>query len=358
MPDISEKIIDQVRNANDKRIALNIIGRGSKSFYGRTATGKTLNVAGHSGIVSYEASELVLTARAGTALSEIKSVLSEHNQVLSFDPPYYDDEGSLGGTLACNQSGPSRPWSGSVRDMVLGVRLINGAGQNLRFGGQVMKNVAGFDVARLQAGAMGSLGVITEISLKVMPKPAHSATLVCEIDTAADALTAMNHYRHHATPISGACWHQGKFYLRLSGAHGAVESAGIEFSKRYASAKLLDAEHKFWQKLRDQALDFFAGSSPLWRFSMKASAPLASMNDECLIDWGGAQRWLRSEKNSEELLNELPNGNGQISLFRHGDRTADVFHQPSSVAIKLHQQLKHSFDANGIFNSGRLYSWL
>lgn len=358
MPDIIPQLIEQVRSASDSATALNIKGRSSKSFYGRLAVGEALNIGEHTGIVSHQPTELVLTARAGTSLKEIDAALDEHNQMLSFDPPNFDGDGSLGGALACNHSGPSRPWAGSVRDMVLGIRLINGNAEHLRFGGQVMKNVAGFDIARLQAGAMGCLGVITEISLKVMPKHAQSQTLVCDIDSADEAIGIMNFYRSCATPITGACWYSGRIYLRFEGASSAVKSAIEKFFAKYSSAEILEDSVKFWQKLRDHKLDFFAGTSPLWRYSVKPSLPLPASNEDYLIDWGGAQRWLRSDKERAQLVEQIPNAAGQVSLFQHGDRSSEIFHPPSAVSKKLHQRLKHSFDANGVFNPGRLYSWL
>ncbi|MEH6473344.1 MAG: glycolate oxidase subunit GlcE, partial [Halopseudomonas sp.] len=217
MADISTRLQDQVKTARLEGSELNIVGGGSKVFMGRIGRGSQLDISGHSGIVSYQPVELVLTARAGTLISDIQATLAEQGQTLACQPPTFDGNATLGGTLACNQSGPARPWCGSIRDHVLGVRLINGKGEHLKFGGQVMKNVAGYDVSRLQAGAMGTLGVLTEISLKVLPKPAYSLTLV-EAMPLEQAIERMNARASEPKPLSAACWLDGRLYLRLSGA--------------------------------------------------------------------------------------------------------------------------------------------
>ncbi|MBR9909739.1 MAG: glycolate oxidase subunit GlcE [Gammaproteobacteria bacterium] len=364
MADITAQLVEQVNTARTEGKSLNIVGRGSKAFYGRHADGRhargeAIAVTAHQGIVSYQPQELVLTARAGTSLAEINAVLQEQGQMLSFEPPGFGADASIGGTLACNQSGPSRPWRGSVRDMVLGLRLINGNGEQLRFGGQVMKNVAGYDVSRLQAGAMGCLGIITEVSIKVMPRPAASLSLVSECDSAQRGIEIINRLSCRSLPLTGACWLQGKLYLRFAGAAAAVESAATGICRDYPGTSSLPADNRFWSQLREQQLEFFSGDSPLWRFSVGSSLSHLLPGADWLIDWGGAQRWLRSADHSLQSLNELvPAGRGEVCGFRHGDRSGEVFPPMAAPLQALHQRLKAAFDPARLFNPGRMYAWL
>ncbi|OMH39232.1 glycolate oxidase subunit GlcE [Motiliproteus sp. MSK22-1] len=368
MADISEELIEQVHHARNAKSPLNIIGGGSKRFYGRDIRGAALSMTEHRGVVSYQPVELVLTARAGTPLVEIEALLNEHQQMLSFEPPLFEGRATLGGTLACNFSGPVRPWGGSVRDQVLGIRLINGKAEHLRFGGQVMKNVAGYDVTRLQAGALGAFGIITEISLKVLPRPAATATLVQEV-TMAQAINLMNQRSRESRPLSGACWTDGKLYLRLSGTERAVEGT----LKLWSGEELHNAD-QFWQKLREQKLPFFNSKSelkrldesagrlsagePLWRFTVKPSSSEILPAGDWLIDWGGAQRWLRGNYDMQELEILAEAAQGQVSCYRGGNRQIDTFHRQPEVLQLIQKRLKAAFDPEGLFNPGRLYSWL
>ncbi len=355
MADISTQLQDQILSARSQGRKLNIVGGGSKSFMGRESQGDALEVAGHSGIVSYQPVELVLTARAGTALTDIVAALDEHGQMLSFEPPRFGGGATLGGTLACNQSGPARPWWGSVRDQVLGIRLLNGRGEHLRFGGQVMKNVAGYDVSRLQAGAMGTLGVITEVSLKVLPRPAATITLVQPMGLD-DAIVQMNQRAREPKPLSAACWLDGQLYIRLSGAHSAVDATVRQWQGRALGQ---DEADRFWSRLRDQQLDFFASTAPLWRFSVKSTAPNPSLEGgDWLIDWGGAQRWYRGAGDLAQMERLASAAAGQVSLFRGGDRAQEVMHHQPVALQAIQQRLKQSFDPDAIFNPGRLYSWM
>lgn len=352
MKDISHELIERIKQASHDGSKLQIIGGGSKGFMGRSPEGTLLNLAEHSGIVSYEPIELVLTARAGTPLTEINNALSEHNQRMAFEPPLFDGQATLGGTLACHLSGPGRPWNGSIRDHVLGIRLINGRGEALRFGGQVMKNVAGYDVSRMQAGAMGTLGVISEVSLKVMPKPAATITLKREMD-ATQAIEEMNRLAGLPNPLTAACWFEGQLYLRLEGARSAVEST----VKQWQGVVLEDGDN-LWTQLREQQLDYFAGQAPLWRFSVNSNAEHLLPEEAWLLDWGGSQRWLRGDFEPESLEVIANSMGGQVSLYRGGDRLQEVFHTQPEALRGLHQRLKHAFDPMGIFNPGRLYSWM
>ncbi|OQX34197.1 MAG: glycolate oxidase subunit GlcE, partial [Candidatus Sedimenticola endophacoides] len=312
MADSSEQLIERIKTAYDEATPLEIIGYGSKSFIGRAAEGSPFGVVEHSGIVSYNPTELVITARCGTTMEEICEALAEQGQICPFEPPLLSGSSTLGGTLACNLSGPARPWFGSIRDAVLGVRLINGKGEYLRFGGQVMKNVAGYDVSRLQAGALGTLGVITEVSFKVLPKPAASTTLMLEMDAAA-AIEHMNKLAGQPAPISAAAWWAGRLYLRFQGAARAVKSE----VKRQGGEIVAEAD-ALWEGLSEQTLDYFQGDAPLWRFSLNANADHFLTDRLWLIDWGGSQRWLRGSFDQGELESLAQAARGHVSLFRHG----------------------------------------
>ncbi len=354
--DLSAEIADRVRAAAAGGQQLDICGRGSKEFIGRRVwgekPGKRLEVAGHSGIVDYQPRELVISLRAGTPLAEIEAVLAEEQQMLPFEPPFVAG-GSIGGTLACHLSGPARPWQGSIRDAVLGVRLINGRGELLRFGGKVIKNVAGYDVSRLQAGAMGTLGVLTEVNLRVISRHEASLTLVRPM-RAGEAVLEMNRLCGQPLPLNGACWLDQQLYLRLEGAASAVEQAAVALG-----GDRLGEGSPFWQDLRDQRLSFFDGDKPLWRFSLRPSAEPLDIAGEWLIDWAGSQRWYRGEVEDPALLQQLAaEAGGQVSLFRGGERDGEVFHPPSEQYRKLLQAVKLAFDPASILNPGRLYSWL
>src|SRR5690554_4742362 len=311
MADQIQTLQEQVLQARSNGQKLNIVGGGTKSFMGRqgSAEAGTLSLAEHTGVVEYHPVELVLTVRAGTPLKEIEAVLAEQGQCLHFEPPHFGDASTIGGTLACNLSGPARPWAGSVRDQVLGIRLLNGKGEHLRFGGQVMKNVAGYDVSRLQAGAMGTVGVITEISLKVMPKPAATTTLVREM-TMDEVVEYMNRRAGEPKPITGACWVDGKVYLRLAGAKSAVEAT----AEQWGGQVLADGE-QFWRQVQDMQHPFFDDPElPLWRFSVDSTAKTPELDGPWMIDWAGSQRWYRGQASLDQLEPLARAAGGQVSL--------------------------------------------
>ena len=352
MSDQTRTLVEQIQEARARNRRLRIVGGGSKEFMGRSTEGEAIELGAHRGIVNYQPVELVLTARGGTSLEEIDATLAEQGQMLAFEPPRFGAGATLGGTLACNQSGPARPWAGSVRDAVLGIRLINGRGEVLRFGGEVMKNVAGYDVSRMQAGAMGTLGIISEISLKVMPRPAASLTLVRAMD-AADAVEQMNRLAGQAKPLAGACWLDNRLYLRLAGSESGVQSTAEQWQ-----GEVLEGDAEFWSALREQQLDFFAGDQPLWRFSVRSTAAPMLPDQPWLLDWAGAQRWLRGDFEWARLTELAAAAGGQVSLFRGGDRRGEVMHPLPRPLRDLHQRLKAALDPDGIFNPGRLYSWM
>ena len=350
--DYTEELVEAVRQAHARRTALQIRGGNSKAHLACRLEGDVLDVSKHAGIVAYEPNELVLTARAGTRIDVIDATLAEHGQTLGFEPPRLSARSTIGGTLACNFSGPARPWRGSVRDAVLGIRLINGVGRHMRFGGRVIKNVAGFDVARLQAGAFGALGVITEISLKVVPAPALDVT-IRRASGSGDAVQHMNELAATTAPISAAAWLAGHTYVRLSGSERVVEAALREFDWDKADGAI-------WTQLRDHRFAQNVASSdvPFWRVSVRSSADQLTEGRDTIIDWGGAQRFLRRDTSLEEMSSLAAAAGGFAMRMSHNDKRAAFMQEPAIANRALHERLKQAFDPQRILNPGRLYDWL
>jgi glycolate oxidase FAD binding subunit len=349
MADRSRELVERVRQAIAGNTPLRIVGNDSKAFMGRRAAGEVVSTAGHAGLTEYEPTELVVAARSGTTLAELNEALDANGQCLGCEPPEFGGA-TIGGTLACNQSGPARPWLGSIRDHVLGVRLVNGRGEHLHFGGRVMKNVAGYDVSRLQAGALGTLGLITEVTLRVFPRPERRATAVLEMD-ATEAIRVMSEASREGGPLSAACWVGGRLYLRYAGLDAAVADC-----LRRRGGVALQGDEIFWRDVREQRLEFFGGDEPLWRLAGRSSAPPG--RGPWLLDWGGAPRWLRGCRDWPELVALAESMGGQLSLYRGGDRDGEVLHPRTLAQRRLHLALKQAFDPQGIFNPGRLYSWM
>ncbi|MBT9589687.1 MAG: glycolate oxidase subunit GlcE [Thiobacillus sp.] len=354
-----DTLIERIRAAYENHSSLIIQGGGSKTFYGSADEGEVLSARMLTGVVDYQPKELVLTARAGTPLMAIETLLAEQNQMLAFEPPHFAGPATLGGCIAAGLSGPRRPYVGAVRDFVLGVRMIDGTGQPLRFGGQVIKNVAGYDVSRLMVGALGTLGFLTEVSLKVLPKPVTEVSLQFELDEAA-AILKMNQWAGQPLPLSATSWHAGLLTVRLSGAASAVQAA----QARIGGETLKDAS-AFWQRLRDQTTPFFnkrpsTSNQRLWRLAVNpATPPLAVSNrlagDAQWIEWGGAVRWLISDQPAATLREAAKTAGGHATLFR-GDAPVDgVFTPLTPALLMLHRNLKQRFDPKGILNHGRLY---
>lgn len=343
--DASTALLEQVNYALNEGVALRIQGGNTKSLLGRPVNGEVLDTRIHHGIVSYDPTELVLTARAGTPLKEIEEVLDAAGQMLPCEPPHLGDGATLGGMVASGLSGPRRPWAGSVRDFVLGTRVITGHGKLLRFGGEVMKNVAGYDLSRLLAGSFGCLGLITEVSLKVLPKPRQCVSLSLELGVA-EALRELAIWGQQPMPISAACYDGQALHLRLEGGEGSVQAA-----RQRLGGEPLD--NGFWQDLREQRLAFFANPAPLWRLSLPNNTPPLELPGEQLIDWGGAQRWLKSEADAETIRRVVSAVGGHATRYAPGD---DSFHPLPAALLRYHQSLKRQLDPQGIFNPGRMYA--
>ena len=344
-----EKLQEQVRAATAAGTPLRIRAGGSKDFYGNASRGELLDPRGYAGIVAHEPTELVVTARCGTPLAELEAVLDAAGQMLPFEPPHFGAGATVGGCIAAGLAGPRRASAGGVRDYLLGAKLLAGGGEVLSFGGTVMKNVAGYDVARLAAGSLGVLGVITEVSLKVLPRPVAEATLRLELDQAA-ALKQMNDWAGQPLPVSATAWHDGVLRVRLSGARAAVAEA-----QKTIGGTAVDGG-SFWRGLREQTDAFFAGEQPLWRLALPSTAPALELAGAQLIEWGGTQRWLRSDAPAAEIRARAASCGGHATLFRGGERR-DVFAPLPPPIAAIHRRLKAEFDPAGIFNPGRMYEW-
>lgn len=347
--DLTGLLCERVRAAAGDATPLAISGGGTKDFLGRMTQAEPLDVSGHRGIVTYEPTELVLSARGGTPLAEVNAALSEQGQMLAFEPPAFGDAATIGGTIATGLSGPARPYAGAARDFVLGTRVLNGRGEALRFGGEVMKNVAGYDVSRLMTGAYGTLGALLEVSLKVLPRSAEVRTVAFEM-SAREAVERCNAWAARPLPITGACHDGERLHVRLAGTEGGVAAAAGALG-----GETIDGD-AFWTALREHTLPFFArDGAPLWRISVPPGAATTDSGGDTLIDWGGALRWMRTGAPAAEIRAAATRAGGHATLFRGGDRTGAVFHPLAPAVRKLHERLKAAFDPAGIFNSGRMY---
>ena len=355
-------LIDCVKAARATNTPLCIRGGGTKDFYGEAPRGELLDTRVLAGISSHQPSELVVTARCGTPLAELEAALAEKGQCLPFEPPHFSDGATVGGMVAAGLAGPSRAQVGSVRDYLLGVTLLNGAGEVLSFGGQVIKNVAGYDVSRLLAGSLGTLGVILEVSLKVLPCAPASATLCFQMNQAA-ALKQLNGWGGQPLPIDASTWWNDTLVLRLRGAHAAVEAATLKLGGEVVPPQEADV---FWAGLRDHRDEFFVAAQAavdagqaLWRVSVPQTAAPLALAGESLIEWGGAQRWLVCEAGrSDAVRAAAAAAGGHATLFRANDKSAGVFTPLTEPLAQVHREMKRSFDPDGLFNPGRMYPTL
>lgn len=336
---------ERIRDAAARRAPLRLRGGGSKDFYGGALAGEVLDTRAHAGIVDYEPTELVVTARCGTPLAALEDALAGAGQMLAFEPPRFGGAATLGGCVAAGLAGPRRASAGAVRDFVLGTRLIDGRGRDLAFGGRVMKNVAGYDISRLLAGSLGVLGLIVEVSLKVLPRPAAERTLRLEMPEGR-ALEALNRWAGQPLPVSASAWRDGQLFLRLSGAESAVRAAAQGIGGEAAPDP--------WAGIREQSDAWFGGEAPLWRLSVPSHAGPLGLPGPQLIEWGGALRWVRGGETAA-LRAAAARAGGHATLFRGGARAAGVFAPLAPALLRLHRELKAAFDPAGIFNPGRLH---
>ena len=353
-----QAIIEQYKEiiciAAEHKSPLQIRGGGTKDFYGNAVVSQNnmlLDATAYSGIIAYEPTELVITARAGTRLADLEAALDQEGQMLAFEPPHFGAAATLGGCIAAGLSGPRRAAAGSVRDFVLGVRLLNGKGGDLSFGGQVMKNVAGYDVSRLMVGSMGTLGMLLEVSLKVLPRPMAEITLHMQMDEAA-AIDKMNQWAGKPLPISATCYRNGELFLRLSGADSAVRAAHAKLG----GEELIEGD-VFWKSVREKTHGFFQSADSLWRLSINSATRPLTLPAEQLIEWNGGLRWMLNDENLDAaiLRKTAKDAGGHATLFRSNEPGISVFHPLDPGMMKIHCALKEKFDPSRILNPGRLY---
>lgn len=355
MENVLQTFKERIATATASKSPLRIKGNGTKDWYGQSLQGEVLDTTAYSGIIAYDPTELVITARAGTSLREIGKALSEKNQMLAFEPPRFDGLATIGGIVASGLSGPRRQAVGSVRDFVLGAVLMDGKADVLHFGGQVMKNVAGYDVSRLLTGSIGTLGLILEVSIKVLPRPVAQQSLQFAM-TQEQALHQLNVWGGQPLPLSASCWHNGLLAIRLSGAQAAVDAA-----IKKMGGDVLPEPEKFWDRLREQEHAFFDGvlqdkEQGLWRLSVPSVAPVLNLQGEQCIEWGGAQRWLKTTASATEIRAAAEQVGGHATLFKGGDKSVGVFHPLQPAVERIHRNLKNAFDPAGIFNPGRMFT--
>ena len=366
---------ERIKQAATSKQTLRIQGGNTKGFYGEiNAAHAVLDTREHAGVVSYEPSELVVTVRSGTPLAELEQLLSTQGQCLAYEPPHFGAAATVGGMVAAGLAGPSRANVGGVRDHVLGAKMINGLGEELTFGGQVMKNVAGYDVSRVLVGSMGTLGLITEVSLKVLPVAPAEATLVCKLSQH-EALNQLHRWGAQALPLNASAWlhdtsahpAQDLLFVRLRGAVAAVESACprmiAEVQALGGSASRMENAQavKDWQASREQTLPFFTAPSPdvcLWRLSLPQTAAVLNLPYPTYIEWHGGLRWLWAPASAAALLRQAAQqAGGHATLFRRAQTgTADtpLFSELAQVQQRIQRELQKQFDPHGVFNSGRL----
>lgn len=358
---VLSELSEQVMTARAAKRPIYIRGGATRQFYGEpfpdtVSSGLSwLDLSSYHGIVNYEPSELVLTARAGTRLAEVEQVLDERGQMLAFEPPRFGEAGTLGGCVASGMSGPRRMSAGALSDFVLGTQLLDANGNVLRFGGEVMKNVAGYDISRLLAGSLGILGALVEVSIKVVPKPQYETTQVLEASEQ-QALDLFQQWRGQPLPLSATAWvadqagSGGHLHVRLSGNPSAVEQ-GV---RTLGGESVTDeAGMEFWRALRDQTHAFFQ-SRPLWRVVVPPGTPPLGAGPT-LVEWQGGLRWIAAS--GEDLRDRAQAAGGSASLYRYEARVdgQSVFHPLSPALMQIHRRLKEEFDPVGLFNPNRYY---
>ena len=359
-----------LQEARAQSRAVSIQGHGSKAFYGnaRPEGALTLSTLAYAGVVNHDPTELVVVARAGTPIVDLESALSEQGQSLAFEPPRFGmhQRGTVGGMVATGLSGPARLSAGSCRDALLGMTVLNSSGECLRFGGTVMKNVAGYDMTRLHAGALGTLGVILDVAIKVLPRPTSSLTLSVSMDQG-EALAQTSAWLAQPLPLAATAWlPDGQLVLRLSGARAAVESAAGRFQRELGASRTRlwgqDEAAGFWDSLRDQTHAFFeqpkSGQS-LWRLSVPPTTPAVALDGEGpLIEWGGGQRWLWTHASGPEVRRVIHGHGGHATRFRGEDPQTEAFSPLSPLLHGVHERLKAELDPHRLLEPGRLYQGL
>lgn len=350
---IQQDLQMQIASASANGVPVRIVGGNSKAFYGHSVEAMNIDVSGHSGVIDYDPAELVITLRAGCKLKDVEALLTEKNQMFGFEPPHFTEEATIGGMIATGLTGPRRVFSGAIRDFILGVKLLNGRGEIVNFGGRVIKNVAGFDVSRLMVGALGTLGVLLEVSIRVIPRFETEMTLAFEHAGAQSHIDWINQHRGLPYPMSASLWYQGQTKIRLSGSQQGVASACQQLGGED------NADDEVWSELKEQSHSFFENTKTIARVSVPSVEPDFITANPQLIEWGGAQRWIdASQKPLDSLRNRAESHRGTVCAYRGYDQHTAMFHHPTDAIMKLHRHLKSSFDPASILNPGRLYAGL
>ncbi len=352
MQAITEQFVDQITQATAAGTTVRIVGGNSKAFLGNVSNGSPLETTAYHGIISYEPTELYITVRSGTPVSEVEQVLLQSRQMLAFEPPRHSERTTIGGIIASGLSGPRRPYAGSARDFILGITCLNGRGQLLRFGGQVMKNVAGYDLSRLLTGSFGTLGVILDVTLKVLPIPEHEITCSMKMSLP-QARQKLIDISRQAIPVTAAAYENETLRIRLSGKKVLLdETTGL------LNMQVDQDSHSFWQQLRDHKHGLFETAQDCWRLSLPVTAN-PEFNDEAFIlDWGGAQYWLSSARSAEAIFQQAQELGGSATLFCNNSKQQACF-QPLAAAVhRLHEGLKQAFDPQRVLNPGKMYAGL
>ena len=361
---VLDQFRDQILNAAQSKSLIRITGSGSKDWLGGNLKGNSLSTRNYSGIISYQPDELVITVKAGTSLKEVEQAIAEKNQQFAFEPPHFGDDATIGGMVCSGLAGPGRISVGGLRDFVLGAKIMDGQGQILSFGGTVMKNVAGYDVSRLLPGSLGTLALLLEVSIKVLPKTAAQATLSVQINQT-EAITLSNILASQPWPINASAWigeELGTLYLRLSGAKAAVSSAIESFSKNYGMTLVSEENAKsLWSSLREQNNEWFNHNSeqPLWRFALPSTSKPLNLSGSTLIEWHGGQRWWKGHISPQEAKALAQSLGGHASVHRFNQKTDEMLsslkdNPLTAGLVPAQERLRKAFDPHGVFATGRL----
>ena len=349
MFDCRDEIASKIHDAYQQKIALNIVGGNTKHFYGRNIQAEKLSLAKHSGIIEYEPSELYITARSGTPLTEIEQTIAEQNQILLCEPPHFGNTATLGGMISSGLAGPRRASTGNVRDCMLGIELLNGKAEYLHFGGRVMKNVAGYDVSRLTCGALGTLGVLLTATIQLLPKPAYEQTIVLTMNDVA-AIEIMNQWANSPIPVSATFYDGENLFVRFSGAESTVQAC-----IKKIGGELTNKDEQFWKSVKEQSHGFFKSNQALWRISIPPTTEVLNITGSYAMEWNGALRWYFSDTNEKSIRAEAERVGGHACLFK-GDISEQKFHPLSNAAMHVHKKLKGVLDPAGILNPGRMFT--
>lgn len=352
LDEVVEQYQAQIHHAIENMCKLRIVGGDTKSWYGNVhiePEAETLHTRLYRGVIEFEPSELFIRVRAGTPLSEVQQLLAQHGQMFAFEPPSFGESATIGGMVASGLSGPRRAYAAAVKDHVLGVTLLNGRAELLRFGSKVIKNVAGYDASRLMVGALGSLGLLLDVTLKVIPKPQAESSLVFAISEV-DALQKLNQWAGQPLPISASCYHAGRLTVRLSGATAAVHAA-----EQRLGGQIIRDDIDFWASVREQRHHFFIPDPDLclWRLSLPSSAPVLSLRGKSMIEWGGAQRWLWTHEDANKVRETVKDLGGHATMFRYAATDIEVFTPLSQAIAKIEEGIRLAFDPHAVFQLKR-----